>query len=418
MDVGEANVVTDRSGIWVIGTLDTKREAVEYLADRIRALDCRPIIVDVSLSRTDSPASADIPVSEVAAAAGADAAALRQMPRSEAMQHMMTGAANTLVRGYRLGEVRGVVAVGGSGGTTIACHAMRELPIGVPKIVVSTVASGDTRQYVGASDIGMLSSVVDIMGLNTILERVLGNAASAVVGMTRSEPVTHASRRVVAMTSFGVTTPCVQRCRELLEARDFEVIVFHARGTGGIAMEHLIRAGEIHAVIDVTTTELADEVAGGLMSAGPDRLEAAGEAGIPQVVVPGALDVVNFGSPDRLPAELRHRKLHSHNPRNIVMRTSADEMASIGRLMARKLNQASGPVGVLIPTRGFSDYDRADGVFFDPAADGRFIAALRTDLQPQVNLECVDAHINDRPFADRCVERLLALLDNRAIPAN
>jgi uncharacterized protein (UPF0261 family) len=409
--------MTSRTGIWVIGTLDTKREAVRYLAERIRAHGHTPVVMDVSLSPAVSPAAVDVPAGEVASAAGADIAALRRMGRTDAMRHMMAGAASVLATAHRQGEVQAVIAVGGSGGTTIASHAMRDLPIGVPKIIVSTVAAGDTRQYVGASDIALFSSVVDVMGLNAILERVLSNAAAAVVGMAQSLPVVHARRRVVAMTSFGVTTPFVQRCRTLLESRDFEVIVFHARGSGGIAMERLIRAGEIDAVLDATTTELADEVAGGAMSAGPDRLEAAGAVGIPQLVVPGALDVVNFGAADRLPEHLRDRLHHAHNPGSLVMRSSADEMAAVGRLMAAKLNRASGPAGVLIPTRGFSDYDRRGGVFFDPAADAAFTAALRADLDPRVPIEEADAHINDEPFADRCVERLLALLGTRPLPA-
>jgi uncharacterized protein (UPF0261 family) len=405
--------VTGRTGIWVVGTSDTKREAIEYLADRIRDLGQRPVVMDVSLAPVPSPSRVDVSAERVAASGGADLARLQAMSRSAAMRHMMTGAAATLLDGHRRGEVRGVIAVGGSGGTAIASHAMRALPIGLPKLIVSTVAAGDMREYVGSSDLGMLSSVVDIMGLNSILERVLGNAAAAIVGMAGTRPDTDPSaRRVVALTSFGVTTPCVQRCRTLLEARDFEVLVFHARGSGGRAMEDLVRAGEIHAVLDVTTTELADEVAGGMMSAGPGRLDAAAAAGIPQVVVPGALDVVNFGSPDHVPEALRTRLLHAHNPNNIVMRSSADELASVGRLMARKLNRASAPVEVLIPARGFSDYDREGGVFFDPAADGEFVAALRADLRPGIDVTTVDAHINDESFADRCVERLLALLDN------
>jgi uncharacterized protein (UPF0261 family) len=370
-------------------------------------------VVDVSLAAVPSPSPVDISAEQVAAAAGVALADLQAMSRSAAMRHMMTGAAITLLDGHRRGEVRSVIAVGGSGGTAIVSHAMRALPIGLPKLIVSTVAAGDMREYVGSSDIGMLSSVVDIMGLNSILERVLRNAAAAVVGMTQTRTdLRRSGRRVVALTSFGVTTPCVQRCRALLEARDLEVLVFHARGSGGRAMEDLIRAGEIHAVLDVTTTELADEVAGGMMSAGPDRLDAAAAAGIPQVVVPGALDVVNFGSPDHVPEALRTRLLHAHNPNNIVMRSSADELAAVGRLMARKLNRASAPVEVLIPARGFSDYDREGGVFFDPAADAAFVTALRADLRPGVGVTTVDAHLNDEPFADRCVERLLMLIDN------
>jgi uncharacterized protein (UPF0261 family) len=407
--------VTGRTGIWVIGTLDTKREAVEYLAARIEAHGHRPVVVDVSLSATPVASRVDISAADVAAAGGSDLAALQGLSRSAAMQHMMTGAAATLSGGHRRGEVRGVLAVGGSGGTAIASQAMRELPIGLPKLIVSTVAAGDVRRYVGASDLGMLSSVVDIMGLNSILERVLSNAAAAVAGMVAAGPVadTRVRRRVVAITSFGVTTPCVQRCRALLEERDFEVLVFHARGSGGRAMEDLVRAGEVDAVLDVTTTELADEIAGGMMSAGPDRLDAAAAAGIPQVVVPGALDVVNFGAPDLVPAALRDRLFHAHNPDNLVMRTSAEELAAVGRLMARKLNRASAPVEVLIPARGFSDYDRAGGVFSDPAADAEFTAALRADLRPGVDVTSVDAHINDETFADRCVERLLHLIRER-----
>ena len=315
----------------------------------------------------------------------------------------------------RDGRFDGIVSMGGGGGTAIATAAMRALPIGVPKLMVSTLAAGDTRPYVGIKDIVMMPSVVDIAGINRLSARIIANAAGAIVGMVGAEPpVDTVTRPLVAATMFGVTTPCVTKAREILEGAGYEVLVFHATGTGGRTMEDLIRGGFIAGVLDITTTELADELAGGVLSAGPDRLEAAGETGIPQVVSAGALDMVNFGAPETVPERYAGRTFYPHNPQVTLMRTTADENAHLGRLIAGKLNRAKGPTTFLMPMRGVSLIDMEGKPFFDPAADAAFLGALKASLAPSVKLVEIDTDINDERFARAAAEMLIAEMKSRA----
>ena len=314
----------------------------------------------------------DIGPDEVAAAAGFDRASLAAAgDRGAAMAAMCAGAPLVVQRLHAEGRLHGVLALGGSGGATLGSAAMRSLPIGVPKLIVSTMAAGDTRPYIGESDIAMLHPVVDIAGINRISARILGNAAAAIAGMARASeaamgaPLGAAYRAVdarplIAATMFGVTTPCVTVAREHLEALGYEVLVFHATGSGGRAMEALIRAGSLDGVLDVSTTELADEIGGGVLSAGPGRLEAAGAAGIPQVVSLGALDMINFGPLDTVPERFRSRNLHRHNASVTLMRTTPEENARVGRLIAAKLNNARGPVSRVRTARRRLD-DRRSG---------------------------------------------------------
>jgi uncharacterized protein (UPF0261 family) len=307
------------------------------------------------------------------------------------------------------GRLDAILGLGGSGGSSLVSAAMQVLPIGVPKLLVSTMASGDTRPYVGTSDIAMLYPVVDIAGRNVILERILANAAAAVAGMARAsgtaipEP---GKKPLIGATMFGVTTPCVTTAREILEARGYEVLVFHATGTGGRSMEALMRAGFITGSLDITTTELADELVGGVLSAGPDRLEAAGALGLPQVVSLGALDMVDFGPLDTVPARFRDRNLYVHNATVTLMRTTEAECAELGRIMARKLNAASGPLAVFIPTGGVSMIDAPGGPFHDPAADAALVRELKAGLRPEVEVVEVATNINDPAFARAMAERL------------
>jgi len=292
---------------------------------------------------------------------------------------------------------------------------MRILPAGFPKIMVSTLASGDVSHYVDIRDITMMYSVVDIAGLNRISEQILANAARAVAAMAlgreadarRPRP---AARPMVAATMFGVTTPCVTEARRILEEAGYEVLVFHATGTGGRAMESLIREGYFAGVLDITTTELADELVGGILSAGPDRLTAAGAAGIPQVVSIGALDMVNFGPRDTVPARFRDRKLYQHNPTVTLLRTTPEENAEMGRRIADRLRAAKGPVKVILPLRGVSLYAKAGGPFHDPAADGAAIAAIRSRLDPRMERIELDTDINDPAFARKAAETLLEMM--------
>jgi uncharacterized protein (UPF0261 family) len=292
---------------------------------------------------------------------------------------------------------------------------MRELPTGVPKLLVSTLASGNTRPYVGQSDIAMLYPVADFSGLNRLTRIILANAANGIAGMC-GLPLLAAEaqpRPVLAATMFGVTTPCVDQVRALLEQRGFELLIFHATGAGGQAMEQLIRDGVISGVLDITTTELADELVGGVLSAGPHRLEAAGRLGIPQVISTGALDMVNFGALDTVPEKFRARNLYQHNPAVTLMRTTREENAQLGEILATKANAAAGPVTIVLPLGGVSAIDAAGEPFHDPDADAALVDAIRCNLDAKVKLVEVDAHINDPEFAARLAAEFFEILEGR-----
>jgi uncharacterized protein (UPF0261 family) len=325
---------------------------------------------------------------------------------------MALGATAILLRLHAQGAIHGVAALGGSAGTTIATAAMRALPFGFPKLMVSTLAAGDTKPYVGIKDICMMPSVLDISGLNYVSRRILSNAAAAICGMVAAEPPSNPNGRpAIAATMFGVTTPCVTAARRTLEHRGYDVLVFHATGIGGQAMEQLIEDGAIQAVLDLTTTELADELVGGVMSAGPHRLEAAGRKGIPQLVCPGAIDMVNFGPAETVPVRFRSRKLYVHNSTVTLMRTTPEECAAIGRITAARLNRANGPVTVLIPLQGVSAIDKLGGPFYSPEALAAYRGAVKAVLSPAIELVELDAHINDESFARTATDLLLQSLD-------
>jgi uncharacterized protein (UPF0261 family) len=394
----------------LLGTLDTKGEEYDFLRRKVREEGVSVLLVDTGVLGAPL-AEPDISRQEVAEAAGANARELAESAdRGAAVEAMARGAAEIVKELYGQGRLDAVLALGGSGGTAIATQAMRELPVGVPKLVVSTMASGDTRPYVGAVDITLMYSVVDIAGLNPISERILGNAAAAAAGMAKSQgPQAEAEKPLVGATMFGVTTPSVTEARKRLEDLGYEVLVFHATGTGGQAMEALMRSGFITASLDITTTELADELVGGVLSAGPERLEAAGELGIPQVVSLGALDMVNFGPFETVPAEFRDRLLYKHNPTVTLMRTTPEECATLGRLIAEKLNRAQGPLTVFVPLKGVSLIATEGQVFYDPVADEALFGALREHLDPEIDLLELDLDINDPAFAEAMADRLDAL---------
>ncbi len=360
-----------------------------------------------------APFKADISPAEVAAAANQDLAALRtERDRGRSVAAMAAGVKAILVRLFEERAIHGVVSLGGSAGTTIATTAMRALPCGFPKLMVSTVASGDVKPYVGITDICMMPSIVDIAGLNHVSRRIIGNAAGAICGMVASEPAGAAlnQKPAIAATMFGVTTPCVTASRRLLEGRGYEVLVFHATGAGGQAMEQLVEDGAFQAVLDITTTELADELVGGVMSAGPHRLEAAGRKGIPHLVCPGAIDMVNFGPVETVPPQFRSRNLYIHNPTVTLMRTTPEECAEIGRITATRLNRAIGPVTVLIPLQGVSAIDKIGAPFYSPEALDAYRRALKTSLSPAIRVVELDAHINDEGFAVAAVDLLMESL--------
>jgi uncharacterized protein (UPF0261 family) len=393
--------------VLLIATLDTKADECAYVRDLIRARGHQVMVLDAGVLREPS-FKPDVAAAAVAEAGGGTLAELRgQGDRGVALEVMARGAAVIAGRLAADGRIDGVIGLGGSCGTTITTAAMRELPVGMPKVMVSTVASGQVGPYVGVKDIAMLYSITDIAGLNRISRRILANAAGALSGMLEQTVPAGDDRSVIAATMFGVTTPCVERVRKHLEQANYEVLVFHATGSGGRAMEGLIDGGFISAVADVTTTEWCDELVGGVLSAGPERLDAAARRGIPQVVSVGALDMVNFGPRNTVPDTFRDRHFHVHNPTVTLMRTTAAENARLGQIIAEKLNRATGPVTLLLPLRGVSALDCEGQPFHDPAADAALFAALHEHAGSNVHIVDLDLHINDPEFADAIAASLL-----------
>jgi uncharacterized protein (UPF0261 family) len=399
--------------IVLIGTLDTKGREYAWLRDRLRDHGCTPLVVDAGTGDPDGIVP-DVTNLAVAQAAGADLGSLRTADdRGSAVATMAEGAAAVVAGLYAGGRVDGVLAVGGSGGSAIAARAMRELPVGVPKLLVSTMASGDVSPYVGAKDVTVMYSVVDIAGVNRVSRRILGNAAAAVAGMaTAPVPGGTDDRPLVAASMFGVTTPAVEAARARLEDLGYEVLVFHATGAGGRALEGLAASGMLAGVLDLTTTELADDLVGGVLSAGPDRLTAAGSHGVPQVVAPGALDMVNFGPRDTVPDRFEGRDLYVHNPTVTLMRTTTEEMAELGRRIAGRLRAARGPVALYLPRRGVSALDAEGAAFHRPEADARCFDALTEGVAGSpVELVDLDLHINDPEFGRAMAERLDRMIE-------
>ena len=399
----------------LLGTLDTKGLEYAYLADRVRDHGVEVLLVDAGIVG-EPRAEPDVTRQEVAAAAGADVRSLAAAgDRGAAVETMARGAAEIVLRLHGEGRLDAIGGLGGSGGSSLVTHAMRRLPVGVPKLMVSTVASGDTRPYVGAVDVTMMYSVVDISGINQISARILANAAGALAGMARAVvPPLGAERPLVVASMFGVTTPAVTVARERLEELGYEVLVFHQTGAGGGSMEELIKAGFIAGSLDVTTTELCDSLVGGVFPAVEDRLESAGARGVPQVVSLGALDMVNFGAMESVPARFRDRTLYVHNPTVTLMRTTPQECAELGRLIARKLNAASGPTALFMPLRGVSAIAVEGQVFHDPAADEALFAALREKVDAsKVEVHELDADVNDPVFARAMADRLHELVSAR-----
>jgi uncharacterized protein (UPF0261 family) len=402
----------------LLGTFDTKQVEYRWLRERLGEAGCAVLGVDVG-PFSDGGDLADVTSADVASATGADLEALRAKgDRGWAMEVMGAGAAAVLARLHREGRLDGVLAVGGSGGSSVAGRAMRALPVGVPKLLVSTMASGDVRPYVGDVDVTLMYSVVDISGVNSVSRTVLGNAAAAIAGMAtaherrRSEPEPADRRPVVAATMFGLTTPAVDEARAVLTDLGYEVLVFHATGAGGRAMESLVTSGLVDGVLDLTTTELADDLVGGVLSAGPERLEAAGRMGIPQVVSVGALDMVNFGPRETVPERFAGRKFLVHNPTVTLMRTTPEEMATLGRRIAGKLAGATGPVEVFLPRRGVSGIDAPGGQFEDGAADEACLAEIRDGLSGStVVVHELDSHINDEGFGRAAAAALHRLIE-------
>lgn len=394
--------------VCIVGTMDTKGVEFAFIKAQIESTGVSTCVINTGILG-DSQLTPDVSADAVAQAGGSSLQALRdEGDRGNSVSVMAQGAAALVAEKQAAGEIDGIISLGGSAGTTIGTTAMQAVPVGVPKIMVSTLASGDTSPYVQSKDISMMYSVVDIAGINRLSRQILANAAGAIVGMVNAEvPAATADKPLIGATMFGVTTPCVTKAREILEAAGYEVLVFHATGTGGQAMEDLVKGGFLAGVLDVTTTELADELVGGVLSAGPDRLEAAGQSGLPQVVAPGALDMVNFGPPDTVPEQFSARQFYQHNPTVTLMRTTAEETAELGRIMARKLSEARGPTTVIIPTQGVSAIDKTGQPFDAPEARAAWSENLKAHIGDNVTVIEMDAHVNDDEFATKLAETLL-----------
>jgi uncharacterized protein (UPF0261 family) len=399
--------------VYAVATMDTKGHELAYVAERLREVGIAVVTVDVGtkeppvvvpdVTRETVADCHPVPASRAVALAGTD--------RGEAITAMGEALTAFLCREYHTGRVAGVIGIGGSGNTALITPAMRALPIGLPKVMVSTIASGNVAPYIGTSDIFMMYPVVDVAGLNAVSRRVLGNAAHALAGMIEHPLPSAGEKRTVAMTMFGVTTPCVTAAREALEAGGFDVLVFHATGTGGRAMEKLVEAGLVQGVLDITTTEVADEVVGGILPAGPQRFEAILRARVPYVLSLGALDMVNFGAMDTVPERFRQRKLHAHNAQVTLMRTTIEENRQFARWIAAKLSRAEAPFTLLMPEGGVSALDAPGQPFFDPEADAALFNALESAVEPgpRRTIRRLSLHINDPAFARALVEAYLEL---------
>lgn len=394
--------------VLAIATMDTKGEEIAWVAKCLRSVGVVVHTVDVGTLH-DPTVAADIPRESLFAPLGMSGDQLRNMDRGQAVSAMSHALTTLVCERAAAGVLQGVIGIGGSGGTALVTQAMRALPIGLPKLMVSTVASGNTSAYVDCSDICMMHSVVDVAGLNSVSVRVLANAAHAMAGMVLNRVPPTQSKRTVGMTMFGVTTPCVSNVRKQLAELGFDCLIFHATGAGGRAMEKLVESGLIEGVLDITTTEVADEIAGGIFPAGPNRFDAIVQREIPFVLSLGALDMVNFGSLDLVPERYRQRKLHSHNAQVTLMRTTPDENVLAARWIAGKLNSLKSPAVFLIPERGVSALDHPDQPFFDPRADAALFDELEKSLAANQNCRVVRTpfHINDPGFADELVTAFL-----------
>ena len=393
------------------GALDTKAAEFAWVRDLIEAQGLRALVIDVGILGEPGFAP-DISREAVASAAGSDLQSLRQSRQRQAALTVMGAGLAVIARQLvDQGRLDGILGMGGSGGTTVASAGMRALPLGVPKLMVSTVASGDTRAFVGGADIVMMPSIVDVAGINRISAAVYANAAAAIAGMVRAEaPPIAGARPLVAASMFGNTTPCVDRARRLIEDHGLEVLVFHATGIGGQTMERLIREGYFAACLDITTTELADEVCGGGASAGPERCLAAPRAGIPAVIVPGCVDMANFGALESLPEKYRERNLYQWAPTATLLRTNIEENRRIGEKIAAAANAASAPVAIILPLKGVSMLDSEGSAFWDPAADAACFDAIKSGLRPDIPVFELAFNINDPAFAEAAADVLLDLM--------
>lgn len=400
-----------QSYVWLIATVDTKAQEARYLRTELMSRGLKVKLIDTGILK-ESPDDVDITQKDVL---GENADKIRlTKTRTEASKYMALGLCRVIKGLYGKGELAAVVSIGGSGGTTLASEAMRQLPIGVPKVIVSTMASGNTLPYVQGEDILLINPVVDIQNLNFLTRRALRNAAAIVQGMLSVPEMQDEDKPTIAITGFGVTTPCVDACVSQLEKAGYEVLVFHARGTsGGRIMEKMISEGVFAGVLDLTTSEIADEVGGGIYAVGEQRLRTAASMGIPYVVTPGALEMINLGSEDTLTEEQKQRVLYHHSPSSVKMRADKRDMRRAADLFAGRLADNSGNVAVLIAEKGFSSVNAAGQVFYDPEADQAFIEELKDKSDKTILIKTLDYHHNDQEFADECVKTLLDIISKK-----
>lgn len=401
---------SDKS-ILVLGCFDTKGDVFAYLRECILARGESVLTVNTGIFGTTDAFPVDFESDQVALEAGGDIAALRSnRDRGRAIDIMGQGAARLAGRLFADGKIKAVIGTGGGGGTYIALSAMQQIPFGVPKLCLTTLATKDLSRQIGDKDIMLIPSVVDVAGTNHILKLLVEQAAAAICAMANVQAAVETGSRSIAISMFGNTTPCVDKCTELLQKEGYEVLAFHATGVGGKTMESLIREGVFDAVLDITTTELSDDLCGGICNAGPTRLTAAADMGIPQVVVPGCIDMVNFGHLDTVPAPFAHRHLYSWAPDVTLMRTDVPENAILGERLARKVSRSPVPASIVLPLKGISQIDSEGDIFYDPAADNALFEAIRNHASPSVEVIDADMHINDPAFARLLVNTLLGVM--------
>ncbi|MCR4406641.1 MAG: Tm-1-like ATP-binding domain-containing protein [Anaerolineae bacterium] len=399
--------------IAVVGALDTKGKEFAFVKAEIERRGHKALVIDTSVMG-EPVFQPDIPSARVAEAGGVSLKELREKAdRGLAMDVMTKGISKVVQELYDQGKIDGIFSMGGSAATSIGTSAMRALPIGVPKVMVSTLASGDTKAYVGIRDVVMFPSVVDVAGVNRISARLYANAVGAVVGMVETPAPKIEEKPLLAASMFGNTTPIVNRCRETMERHGYEVLVFHAVGTGGQTLESLVEEGYITGVLDITTTEWADELVGGVLSAGPTRLDAAARKGVPQIIVPGCLDMVNFWAPETVPEKYKGRLFYQWNPNVTLMRTTPEENAELGRILAEKANKSTGPVAFFLPLKGVSMLDAPGKEFWWPEADRALYDAIKKHLRSDIPVYEMDNNINDDEFADAVANKMLEFLGKK-----
>jgi uncharacterized protein (UPF0261 family) len=409
--------------ILVVGTLDTKAKELVYLKGRIEAEGVKTLLMDVSCKSQQTEIHPDVSCRTVARETGKEFKEIAQLDKISALRLMTEGAMKVAEKMVTEGKFHGVIGLGGANGAEMACSVMRLLPIGFPKLMVTCVASGNVRPYVGTKDIMMINSIGDI-SLNRITKRIMSNAARAIANMAKAGPLEEEEvKPQICVSTFGVTLPSVERAKDLLEEKGFEVIELHSSGTGGMALEELVRTGEMSGVLDITTSELVDELVGGMYSAGPHRIEAAGSMGIPQVISLGALDFGNFGGKETVPEKFRDRNFFFYTPSITLMRTNVEENRILGKTIAEKVNRSTGPAAIVIPLKGFSALDRSggprmttidgsvSGEWHDEVANSTLIESIKDHLDSsKVKLLEVDAHINDPEFAEIAVDLLIRMI--------